>query len=147
MGFCDSLLYCPPTLPLGQVLPDFLRLAVWPSAVLPSITLLLGLFWCDGRRYLVRPLTVLPLPYSVPRLNAACFIAMGVRFLCNPLLCYPPYTASRLVAACFGAMAVGFLDDAFLCPPPCLGQFCLFWCGLCRGADVLSCPPPPPHCG
>ena len=65
-----------------------------------------------------RPFTVLP-PYTVHGINAACFGAMGVGFLCNLLLRYlPPYTAPRLDAACFGAMGVGVLGDAFLCYPP-----------------------------
>ena len=36
-----------------------------------------------------RPFTVLP-PYTVHGISAAYFGAMGVGFLCNPLLCYPP---------------------------------------------------------
>ena len=75
------------------------------------------LFWCNERRRVRRPFTALS-PYTMHGINAACFGAMGVGLLCNPLLCYsPPYTAPRLNAACFGAMGVGVLGDAFLCSP------------------------------
>ena len=70
--------------------------------------------WCDPLLFRAPP--------PGPRVNAACFGAMGVGFLCDPLLCYPPYTAPRLDAACFGAMDMGGLGDAFLChPSPGLG--------------------------
>ena len=57
-----------------------------------------------------------------------------------PFLCYPPYTAPRLNVACFGAMGVGVLGDAFLCypPPPRLNAACFG----AMGADVhLLCSP------
>ena len=46
------------------------------------------LFWCDERLRVRRPFTVLP-PYTTPTLNAACFGAMSVDVLGDPLLCYP----------------------------------------------------------
>ena len=76
-------------------------------------------FGAMGMGVLCDPLLRYP-PYAVPWINAACFGAMGVGFLCELFLSYPPYTAPRLNAASFGAMGVGVLDDAFLSylPPP-----------------------------
>ena len=62
----DPLLCCPPTRHLGCMLPVFVRLVVSLSAVLP--------------------------PYTVHRINAACFGGMGVGVLSDSLLCYPPRT-------------------------------------------------------
>ena len=61
---------------------------------------------------------------------------------CATLYCAtPPLTAPRLDAACFGAMGVCVLGDAFLCypPPPRLNYPCL----SAMGTDVppLCCTP------
>ena len=48
------------------------------------------LFWCDGRGRLGQPCTVLPPPCTAPRLDAACFGAMGVGGMGDAFLCYPP---------------------------------------------------------
>ena len=56
----------------------FVRLAVSPSAVLCPLHRAYDkcfLFWCDERERFVRPFTVLH-PYTVHRINAACFGAM-----------------------------------------------------------------------
>ena len=63
-------------------------------------------FAADGMGFLVRPLTMLPLP-AVPRVHAACFGAMdGLLVRPFTVMC-PPLSAPRLNAACFGAMGVG----------------------------------------
>ena len=61
----DPLLHCPRTLPLGQGLPDFLRVAAEPSAVLPP-------------------------PYTTLRVNAARFAAEGMGFLVRAFTMLPP---------------------------------------------------------
>ena len=44
------------------------------------------LFWCEECRRVGRPFTVLS-SYTTPRLNAACFGAMGVGLLGDAFLC------------------------------------------------------------
>ena len=85
---------------LGVILPILMRLVLALSSLL-----------CVWYR---------ALPYTVHRVNAACFRAMGVDVLCDPLPCYPPrpYTLARLNAAHFGAVGVSVYCDPLLCCPP-----------------------------
>ena len=88
----------PSTLLLGQKLPVCIRLAARSSNHLHY-------FGADAARFCIygwlrdpllcyppytrvgRPFTVLP-SYTARRLNAACFGAMSVGALCDPILCY-----------------------------------------------------------
>ena len=55
-------------------------------------------------------------PPPGPRIDAACFGAMGAGFLCDHLLCYPrPCTASRSNGAGYIVMVVDVWGCAFLC--------------------------------
>ena len=113
-----SLCY-PPTLHLNQMLIVLVRCASagWATlhcaASLHCTWVKCYLFWCDVRRRVGRPFTVLPL-YTAPRLNAACFGAMSGDVLDDDLLCCPP-TLHDINADCFGAMGVGVLGNAFMC--------------------------------
>ena len=77
--------------------------------------------------------------YSVHGKNAACISAMGVGFLCNPLVFYPPYTGHMFSAAYLGGMCVGVLGDVFLCylSTPRLNATCLHAMG--SNVPLLCC--------
>ena len=102
-------------------------LPVQPFSVLPppytSPRLNACLFWRDGRGPFGRRFPVLPPP---PRLNDACLSAMAADV---PLLCYTPCTAVRISAAHFWLLLLRFVRELPVYPAVRLGAALMlrFW--------------------